>query len=48
MHRLAVLEHDKIGDVHDIVNRALSRCLQTVLHPLGRGFNDNIFTVRAI
>jgi hypothetical protein len=26
----------------------LSRCLQTVLHPLGRGFNDNIFTVRAI
>ena len=37
VHRLSVLFHDIIGDVHDIIDGTDTAGCQTALHPLGRG-----------
>ena len=42
VHRLAVLEHDVVGDVNDVVDRAHAGGVQALAHPDGRGFDLDV------
>jgi hypothetical protein len=43
MQRLAPLQHDKVGDVHDIVDRPHAGISQAPLHPGGRRADFDTF-----
>ena len=43
MHRLAILDHDVVRDVDDIVDRADACRAKTLPHPLGTGRNFDVF-----
>ena len=42
MHGLAILQHDVVGDVHDVVDGTDAGGAQTVTHPAGRGLDADI------
>ena len=43
MHRLAVFQHQIVGDVHDIVDRTYSQSAEAFPHPTGRGLYPDVF-----
>ena len=43
MHRLAILDHDVVRDVDDVVDRADACRAKTLPHPLGTGRNFDVF-----
>ena len=42
MHGLTVLQHDIVGDIHDVVNGTDTHRAKPLPHPLGRGGNFDI------